>query len=154
MIRDALATVLAGAALISAAAAQAPEGEANRYQFNQVPDGYLRLDLRSGAVSLCSRGGAGWSCLAVPDDRTAFDDEIGRLQGENAALKKALADRGLPLPGGVTAPPPAAPPAAGGGDLKLPSDADIDRAMAVLEKMWRRMVDMVMSLQRQLKDKN
>ncbi len=157
MIRYVVATMMAGAALtvVSAALAQAADSDDSRYQFNQVADGYLRLDLKSGAVSLCSRRDVGWACLAVPDDRAAFDAEIARLQGENAALKKALLDRGLPLPSGVTAPPSAAPPVADGGrDLKLPSDADVDRAMAVLEKMWRHMVDMVTSLQRQLKDKN
>src|SRR5579884_3240570 len=76
MIRYVVATIVAGATLVCAADAQAPDSEGNRYQFNQVQDGYLRLDLRSGAASLCSRGAAGWSCLSVPDDRTAFDAEL------------------------------------------------------------------------------
>ena len=37
---------------------------------------------------------------------------IGRLQGDNAALKKELLARGLPLPSGVKA----EPPAVSGGD--------------------------------------
>jgi hypothetical protein len=151
MIRYAVATMLAGAVLVGPARAEAPDTEGNRYQFNQVQDGYLRLDLKSGALSLCSRRDAGWSCLAVPDDRAAFDAEIARLQGENVALKKALIDRGLPLPGGVTAPPPTAQ--TGGGDLKLPSDADVDRAMTMVEKMWRRLLEMMQTWQRDLKDK-
>jgi len=140
---------MAGAALVSGAHAQAPDTEGNRYQFNQVQDGYLRLDLKSGAVSLCSRGTAGWSCLAVPDDRAAFDAEIARLQGENVALKKTLIDRGLPLPGGVTTPPPSAQT----GDLKLPSDAEIDRGMAMVGKVWRRLLEMMHSMQRDLRDR-
>ena len=36
-----------------------------------------------------------------PDERTALESEIGRLQSENAALKKELLARGLALPGGV-----------------------------------------------------
>ena len=151
MIRYGVATMIAGVAFLSAAHAQAPDTEGNRYQFNQVQDGYLRLDLKSGAVSLCSRGAAGWSCLAVPDDRAAFDAEIARLQGENVALKKALIDRGLPLPGGVTAPPPVAQN--GGSDLKLPSDADVDRAMTMAGKMWRRLLEMMQSVERDLKDR-
>ena len=149
MIRYVVATVMAGAALVSGAHAQAPDTEGNRYQFNQVQDGYLRLDLKSGAVSLCSRGGTGWSCLAVPDDRAAFDAEIARLQGENVALKKTLIDRGLPLPGGVTTPPPSAQT----GDLKLPSDAEIDRGMAMVGKAWRRLLEMMHSMQRDLRDR-
>jgi hypothetical protein len=152
MIRYGVATMMAAALLVGGAArAQAPDSEGNRYQFNQVQDGYLRLDLKSGAVSLCSRGETGWSCLAVPDDRAAFDAEIARLQGENVALKKALIDRGLPLPGGVTAPPPVAQNS--GSDLKLPSDAEIDRAMTMAGKMWRRLLEMMQSVQRDLKDR-
>ena len=81
-------------------ASNLPSGD-DHYQFNQIDDGYLRLDLKTGEVSQCKARPAGWSCLAVPDERAAFDGEIARLQDENAALKKALLDHGLPLPGGV-----------------------------------------------------
>jgi hypothetical protein len=146
-----MAAMIAGAAVMSVARAQAPDNEANRYQFNQVEDGYLRLDLKSGAVSRCSRGAAGWSCLAVPDDRAAFEAEIARLQTETVALKKALIERGLPLPAGVTASPPTAQ---GGGDaLKLPSDADVNRAMRMVETMWRRLVELMQSWQRDFKER-
>jgi hypothetical protein len=143
MIRFVLALTIAGALLAPPARAQTPETEDNRYQFNRVEDGYLRLDLKTGQVSLCSRRSAGWACQAVPDDRTAYDSEIARLQGENAALKKAMLDRGAPLPGGVT---PDAPPARGDRDLKLPSHADVDRMVSAVEKVWRRLVEMLMSL--------
>ena len=168
MIQHVLAVIVAAAALSAPAAlAQVPD-EDKRYQFNQVADGYLRLDLKTGQVSLCSRRDIGWSCVAVADDRAAFDSEIARLQGENAALKKAMLDRGLPLPGGVkpealgapTAPaqpdsPSAPPPAARGDspDLKLPSDAEIDRMMAVVEKIWRRFAEMMMNVQKDLTKK-
>jgi hypothetical protein len=143
MIRFVLALTLAGALIAPPAHAQTPETEDNRYQFNRVEDGYLRLDLKSGQVSLCSRRAAGWACQAVPDDRAAYDGEIARLQGENAALKKAMLDRGAPLPGGVT---PDAPVARGDRDLKLPSHAEVDRMVSAVEKVWRRLVEMLMSL--------
>jgi hypothetical protein len=38
-------------------------------------------------------------------------------------------------------------------DLKLPSNADIDRMMAAVEKVWRRLVDMLVGLQKDLKKK-
>src|SRR5689334_18683753 len=106
MIRFVLALILAGALVAPAAQAETPETEDNRYQFNRVEDGYLRLDLKTGQVSLCSRRPVGWSCQSVPDDRAAYDSEIARLQGENAALKKAMLDRGQSLPGGVTSDAP------------------------------------------------
>jgi len=144
MIRFILAVTLAGALIAPAAHAQTPEAEdTTRYQFNRVEDGYLRLDLKTGQVSLCSRRPVGWACQSVPDDRAAYDSEIARLQGENAALKKAMLDRGQSLPGGVTSDAPAA---RGDRDLKLPSHADVDRMVTAVEKVWRRLVEMLMSL--------
>ena len=151
MIRFILALTIAGALSAPAARAQTPDNEDTRYQFNRIEDGYLRLDLKSGQVSLCRQRPVGWSCLAVPDDRAALDSEIARLQGENAALKKAMLDRGLPLPGGVLSD---APDARGGDtNLKLPNNADIDRMMTAVEKVWRRLVEMLISLQKDIMKK-
>ena len=35
-------------------------------------------------------------------------------------------------------------------NLKMPSDAEIDRVMGVMEKMWRRLVEMVQRVQKEL----
>ena len=63
-----------------AAAQSMPDGENGRYALSPVADGVIRLDTRTGAVSTCSNTGAGWACYAVPDERAALDEEIGRLQ--------------------------------------------------------------------------
>ena len=65
----------------------------------------LRLDTRTGAVSLCAKKEAGWACTSVPDERQALENEIARLQRENGTLKKDMLARGLPLPGGVSGAP-------------------------------------------------
>ncbi len=72
------------------AAAQngAPDSEGGRYSFNRVDDGYLRLDQQTGQVSLCNRRSVGWACYPMPDERAALEEEIGRLQKDNAALEK------------------------------------------------------------------
>ena len=135
--------VLAFLALAPSVQAQtAPDSENGRYTFSQVADGMLRLDTRTGAVSLCAKKDAGWACNAVPDERAALENEIARLQRENGTLKKDMLARGLPLPGGV-----ASAPSAQQRELNLkvplPSDAEIDRVMSAFEKMWRRLVDMM-----------
>ena len=43
---------------------------------------------------------SGLGLQPVPDERTALENEIARLQRENGALKKDMLARGLPLPGG------------------------------------------------------
>jgi hypothetical protein len=134
--------VSAFAGLVPAAHAQTPDGENGRYSFSPVADGMLRLDTRTGQVSLCARQPAGWACNTVPDERQALESEITRLQRENGALKKDMLARNLPLPGDVTG-----LPATSQRELQLkvplPSDAEIDRVMSAFEKMWRRLVDMV-----------
>jgi hypothetical protein len=136
---------LAAAALAPAAFAQtaAPDSENGRYTFNQAADGWLRLDTRTGQVSLCARKDTGFACNTVPDERSALENEIARLQRENGALKKDMLARNLPLPGGVAGAPSAAQQRELNLKVPLPSDAEIDRAMSAFEKMWRRLVDMV-----------
>ena len=124
----------------------------NRYSFNRVEDGYLRLDSRTGQVSLCARKPVGWACQAVPDERAALEGEIGRLQNENALLKKEMLARNLPLPGAVTPDPPAAKKDDPGSSS--PNDPDLNKVMDFVEKVWRRLVEMITSLQKDLTKKS
>ena len=66
--------------------AGAEDGD-GRYRLSPTPDGYLKLDSRSGAVSECKRGPDGYQCRLVPDEQAALQAEIDRLAKENAALK-------------------------------------------------------------------
>ena len=128
---------------VAAYAQTTPDSENGRYSFSSVPDGVLRLDTRTGAVSLCARQAAGWACNAVPDERAALENEIARLQRENGAMKKDMLARNLPLPGGVSGAPQSAQQRELQLKVPLPSDAEIDRMMSAFEKMWRRLVDMM-----------
>ena len=128
---------------LAAALAQSPaDGDRDRFTFKQVPEGVLRLDRQTGQVALCSKRGAGLACETAAEDRTALETEIGRLQNENAKLKRELADRGSGLPEGLRT-EPATPK---GDDLKSPGDADLERVMAFLDKLWRRLIALVQTL--------
>jgi hypothetical protein len=120
-----------------------PDSENGRFSFSPAPDGLLRLDTRTGQVSLCAKQPAGWACNTVPDERQALENEIARLQRENGALKKDVLARNLPLPSDVTGLPPNAQQRELQLKVPLPSDAEIDRVMSAFEKMWRRLIDMV-----------
>lgn len=152
MIRSIIAVTIAGAAFAAPALAQnappsPPEGEDSRYIYNRVQDGFVRLDTRTGQVSLCNRRAVGWACHAVPEERAALEGEIARLQAENAALKKELLSRGLDLPGGMKMEPQAR---GNDQDLRLPNQADLDRALAFAERTWRRLVEAIANLQKDL----
>ena len=147
----AFALMMSLAALRAASAQPAtPDSENGRYSFNPVADGVLRLDTRTGQVSQCSRSDAGWTCKAVPDERSSLESEIARLQGENATLKKELLARGLLIPGVPTSPfaKPSEP------ELKLPSDAEVDKVMSFLEKVWHRLLEMGREVQKDVERKN
>ncbi len=86
----------------------------------------------------------------VPDERSALETEIARLQGENATLKKEPLARGLPVPG-LPDPSGAKP---GEPELKLSSDAEVDKVISFLEKVWRRLIEMGRNVQRDVERKN
>ena len=144
----------------AAALAQSmPDAENGRYVLSPIPDGVLRLDSRTGAVSTCSNNGNGWACYTAPDERAALDTEIGRLQADNEKLKAQLAERKSaaagktdePMPKGNSLKNPPEPQAAEGErkiEIPLPSDRDMDRMMSALEHAWRRLVDMANRMQK------
>ena len=149
-----VAVIASGVALSAAAHADnAPlDNEDSRFTFHRTDDGYLRLDGRSGQVSICSRRPAGWLCQLVPDERAVLEAEIARLQSDNSALKKELLAHNLPLPGGVKPDPP--PTKIDEPRVSLPSDAELNRMMAFIEKVWKRLVEMIVSTQRDMMKKS
>jgi hypothetical protein len=102
-------------------------------------------------VSLCTEQPVGWACLTAPEDRAVFETEIARLQSENAALKKVLLAHGLSLPPGVV---PDGSAAQNDSTLRLPSDADIDRAIAFVGHVWQRFIDAIARAQKQVFNKS
>jgi len=152
-MRAIVAVLLLGLAVGAPAVAQgAPESDNGRFTFKDVPDGILRLDGRTGHVSLCSKVSE-WACRTLADDRAALENEIGRLLDENAALRRQLETHAPVPPEAVPTPVPPAPvipPKQGQRELTLPSDVDLNRMMAFLEKMWRRLLDMAQRTQREL----
>ena len=149
MIRTVFALGAAATLLTASQAwaqAAAPEADDNHYSFHRVEDGYLRLDLRSGEISLCNHRTTGWLCEVVPDDRRALRNENALLHAENAALKKALLDRGLSLPSGIDAEPPIAD--SGDQDSRVAKGPNIERVRSLVGRMWRRLVDMIANLRR------
>ena len=113
----------------------APESENGRYSMSPVADGVLRLDTRTGQVSLCRQKSDSWICEATADDRAAYEKEIAGLQAKVASLEAELGHR------------------PGGSDLKLPSDAEVDRVMKFFETVFRRFIGMIEGLQRENEQK-
>lgn len=160
----AAAALVFGLAAIGAAQAQSmPDTENGRYALSPVTDGVTRLDTRTGAVSTCTNSSSGWACYAVPDERAAFDAEIGRLQADNDRLKAQLAAREPGTDGKIDEPLPKTDPLKKFEpkvtdnprkiEIPLPSDSDIDRVASFVERAWRRLMEMANRMQRDVSGK-
>lgn len=157
-----LATAMATMSARAAHAQAAPETENGRYKLSPVTDGFLRLDTRNGEVSICTNRN-GWTCRLVPDERTALDTEIGRLQSENRHLREQLAQRDA-VTGKTDAPlakEDSRKSAQAVPDSKLSPDKKLElqlppeheKLLALIDRIWDRMIDMAVRLQKRLSDK-
>ncbi len=163
------AGLAASAGFPAAAEPPMPDTENGRYTLSPAADGLIRLDTRTGAVSNCNNNsGQGWACYVMPDERAAFDAEIGRLQGDIEKLKAELASREPPVTGKIeealpksdalkqAEPKSSAPKSAEGQrkiEIPLPSDQDINRVMSFLERAWRRLLEMADRVQKDVSGK-
>jgi hypothetical protein len=102
-------------------------GDAGNGRFAMTPlaDGFLRLDTRSGQVSLCKLEAGQAQCRASADERAALEAEIDRLNRENAALKAAQD------------PKTAQDPKPASDDEERRFDRAMDRAERFLRRMMR-----------------
>ncbi len=140
----------------------APDTDNGRFALSPVADGFLRLDTRTGAVSTCSNK-SGWTCRLVPDERAALDTEIGRLHADNRRLKDELAQRDT-VRGKIDAPLPkedskksaqASPDSKASPDKKieLQLPPEHEKLLALLDRVWDRLIDMAVRLQKRLSEK-
>jgi len=140
-----------------------------RFTFNRIDNGFLRLDTQSGQVAYCRTQTAGWSCQAVPENRSELEADVARLQADVKDLKAvksdivSLHDEIAALRREVAAlkePPPPRPPADltppdKGPDvtIRLPTHEDVARARAFIEKTWHRLVEMITAVQKDVMQK-
>ncbi|MBX3578600.1 MAG: hypothetical protein KF723_15455 [Rhizobiaceae bacterium] len=119
------AQLLAATAVLIAFAASAAAEE--RYRLEKSADGYVRMDTRTGAMSICQESGGQLVCRAAADERTAYEDDIGRLQEGIDALEKrvaALENRAIP-------------------EMMLPSEENFEKSLSYMEQFFRRFLGVV-----------
>lgn len=116
---------LSGMAVAAGPEDSAEAGERGRYALERSGDGFVRLDTKTGEMSLCRVDDDRMVCRMAADERRAFDEAFDALAARVTALEKA-----------------AGTPGAAAGDA-LPSDDELDRAMGMMEKVMRRFFGMV-----------
>jgi hypothetical protein len=142
----ALAIAMSLAALTTAWPETAtPDKQNGRFIFNPVAGGVLRLDTQTGQVSGCSRlpaGPASWSPMSAR-----------RWRWRSSACRKKT--RGLRASFWTVGPrPPGAPGPSPAKELKLPSDAELDKVISFLEQAWRRLIEMGRNVLKDVEKKN
>jgi hypothetical protein len=130
----------------------------DKYHVVQLDDGVLRIDRQSGEITQCAGSPSGWVCRLSADDRTAYESEINRLDGELQRLRDEVAalESALEAAGGE---PSVVPPAGVAGqdeqtggerslreELNLPSDEELDVMVDTAEEAMRRFIGMVQRL--------
>jgi len=101
-------------------AAMAAEPDATRFQLERSGDHFVRLDRQTGAMSLCTEKDGALVCRMAADERAAYEDELDRLADRVSALEKNITAR----------------PA-------LPTDAEVDRSIGIMERMMRSFMGIV-----------
>jgi Skp family chaperone for outer membrane proteins len=119
--------------------AVASAAEPDRYRLEKTPNGYVRMDTRTGAMSICEEKWGELVCKTAADERTAVQDEIERLQTELKALNdrlatvKALEDRVARLENSMTA----------RIEKTLPTEEDFNKTMSYMERFFRSFMGIV-----------
>ncbi len=116
----ALATVLL---LAGGASGEEAAANDNRFRLEKTESGYIRLDQRTGAVSFCREAAGDLTCRMAADERAAFEQELDLLAKRVDALERKMD--------------------AGPGIQKLPSDAEIEQSLSIMERFMRRFMGIV-----------
>jgi hypothetical protein len=134
----------------------AAPAEGGRFTFNRIDNGLLRLDTQNGQVAYCRAQTAGWSCQAVPENRSELDADVARLQSDIARLQDEIAALRREVAALKEPPPPAdltSPDKGPDVIIRLPTHEDVARARAFLEKTWQRLVEMITAVQKDMMQK-
>jgi hypothetical protein len=131
LARLAVFVFFAAALGISAAIA---EDSTENYTLEKTDKGYVRMDKRTGEMSVCEITGSQMICRMGADDRKAFESELDTLMTRVEALEKKVAA----LEGG-------SPPAALN---RLPNDEEMEQTFTFMEKFFRRFMGIAKDLER------
>ncbi len=99
----------------------------SRYTMEKTEGGIVRLDTRTGAVTLCAMDNARLVCRMAADERAAFEQEITLLSDRVAALEKAAQQAPI---------------------ARLPTDEELDRSMRFMENVLKRFMGTLQELEK------
>jgi hypothetical protein len=127
-----LKAIVASAFLVSILPLAAAGQDTDRYTLEKSGDGYVRMDRKTGEMSICAERSGQLVCRLAADERSALQDEIDRLQDRLSGLEKRIVEL-------ETASRPNA-------EKALPSEEDFEKSLGYMERFFRRFMDIVKDL--------
>lgn len=114
-------------------AASGANGAEDRYVLEKSGDGFVRMDRLTGEMSVCAFNGATLVCKLATDERTAYQDEIDRLQKSIDGLEGRVAKLENSLSAKL--------------ESKLPTEEDFDKTLNYMERFMRKFMGIAKELQ-------
>ncbi len=108
----------------------------SRYQLEKSGNGFVRLDTRTGEMSICEQVDRQLVCRLAAEERAAFLSEIERLDQSVADLERRIAV----LENG------------GGAAKELPTEEEFERTLGFMERFMRRFMDIIEDFDRGSED--
>ncbi|PPJ48748.1 hypothetical protein C0075_20700 [Rhizobium sp. KAs_5_22] len=115
-----------------AAPALAEDTDVARFALEKTDGGFVRLDRKTGALTLCQENDGTLTCRMAADERAAYEEDLARLEKRVEALEKSLST-GRPL---ANAEP-------------LPSDEEVERSIGIMERFMRSFFGLVEEFKQQ-----
>ena len=106
--------------------------DTERYRMERTEDGFVRMDMATGQMSICRERGVELVCRAAVDEREAYHREIGDLEERVDRLEQRVAE----LEGA-------------GLRSMVPSEEDFEQSLNQMERFFRRYFGMVREFDRE-----
>jgi hypothetical protein len=107
----------------------AQDAAPDRYALEKSESGFVRLDRQTGAVTLCTEAAGTLTCRMAADERAAYDEDLARLEKRVEMLEKQIGTESTAK------------------NSELPSDAEIDRSIGIMERFMRAFFGLVQEFQ-------
>ncbi len=131
--------------LLPVLAAGASAADTENFRLERSQKGYVRMDTRTGQMSICEEKWGELVCRVAADERTAVQDEIERLQTQLENLQSQVAqistleNRVAQLENSLTA----------RIEKTLPTEEEFNRTMSYMERFFRGFIGIVKDLEGQ-----
>lgn len=123
--------------LLSLTAAGVSFAQTERYRLEKSNDGYVRMDMQTGQMSICQERAGQLVCKLAADERSAYQDQSDQLQAAVKALEERVEK--LESAAGVTS------------KSALPTEEEFEKTMGYMERFLRRFMGIAKDMEQENK---